>query len=227
MFVKRFFKTAPLVGAAALALVGRPVAAQTTIDTTTGWNGTSAIVAWGPSAGTPNYGQTFTVGADNVLDNFTFYLRGDPFSFRGYVAQWTNGPGIGPVLFQSAPVALGSSLQTYTFTTGGLGLTTGATYIAFVSAFGLGGSGRGAAGWSGLDTYGGGGSTWNGSANYANWNAGVNGEDFPFRATFSPGGDAVPEPTSALLFLPGLAAFGLVRLRKKKQREMEAEAPAA
>jgi hypothetical protein len=66
-----------LTGAACLTIGFVQASQAAVIDTTSSWDGTSAITSFGES-NTATYGQTFTVGSDNVLQNFSFQLGGYP-----------------------------------------------------------------------------------------------------------------------------------------------------
>ena len=90
-------------------------------------------------------GQSLTAPTDvNSLDSFTFWLNAHldvslynpALTFRAYVMQWdaTNEHVVGPVLFESAlfagPV---SGMQRYDFATGGIAVTSGSSYLMFLS----------------------------------------------------------------------------------------------
>ena len=89
---------------------------------------------------TEMYGQTFTVGADNVLTSFAFDLAhrsGPSTDFNFFVMAWDGDSASGPVLFQAGPYALtftNPAYQTFTFNTGLLSLTSGQQYVAFVDS---------------------------------------------------------------------------------------------
>ncbi|MEP0912397.1 DUF4347 domain-containing protein [Leptolyngbya sp. GB1-A1] len=128
---------------------------STRIDTTTSWNGTQAISAFGESV-TATYGQTFTATATNsVLDSFTFFLNDsstlDPINFHAYVMAWDGAKATGSILYASSPqVTAGSSgFEQFTFNTGGIQLSAGQKYVAFLNASayfdGTGGNGTMAA----------------------------------------------------------------------------------
>ncbi len=51
---------------------------------------------------TPTYGQTFTVGSDNALNGFTFYLGGGAARVRAFVYAWGNS---GPLATRAASTA--------------------------------------------------------------------------------------------------------------------------
>ena len=128
------------------ALVTTPAAAQTTLETISIWDGSSGVTPFG-KLNTATYGQTFTVpGSDNLLQSFSFFLTdlssGGDLRFQGYIAKWDTGIGAltGPLLFQSAiqnGPAPGAGFTRYDFDVGGLPLTSGDVYLAFLSTSGL------------------------------------------------------------------------------------------
>jgi hypothetical protein len=112
----------------------------TTIDNLSGWNGTDTIFAFGELFGA-TYGQTVTVGTDNVLNNFTFLLGQSsdaPVTIRAYVMDWNNAASIatGPILFQSGNLQTTTAgvFETFTINTGSLELVSGNDYLLFFSA---------------------------------------------------------------------------------------------
>jgi hypothetical protein len=117
------------------------------IDTTTGWNGVESVAPFGDgfSAGGA-YGQTFVPpDSHSVLESFSFWVwhapdldtSGQPLQFSAVVMAWATDRAAEPVLFES-------SIQTidvdetvpmeFVFTTGGLHLTPGQKYVAFLNA---------------------------------------------------------------------------------------------
>ena len=121
--------------------------AVTVIDTTPSWNGTIGVGLFGrPFNAT--FGQTFTVGVDNVLNSFTFFLRQTtvaPVEFVAYVSQWDGIHATGPILYQSTSQSTTQPniFQNFTFNTGGTNLVSGKQYVAFVSASNFPSSGQG------------------------------------------------------------------------------------
>jgi hypothetical protein len=96
---------------------------------------------WHPF-GNPNtatYGETFTAPAngDVNLQDFGFYM-GNPevpgnILLRAYIATWT-GTNAGTLLYTSADFDFANTGNDHiTFSTGGLTLTPGASYVAFLS----------------------------------------------------------------------------------------------
>jgi hypothetical protein len=198
----------------------------------------TTIPSWAPgvddifSFGYPDtatYGQTFVAPSANVLQDFTFELKGAENLFvRGFVLAW-NGPvqgdgnGTGSFLYLS-PSALvyngTAGYQPFTVATGGVALIPGNNYVVGLtvshpSDYNLN---TGGIGWGGLtvEPLGDGGGTFvyiNNGSNFAALNNGSawtgNYEaDAAFTATFG----AVPEPASFGLIGLGLA---VVFLRKR------------
>jgi hypothetical protein len=113
----------------------------TTIDTTTGWNGSQSISPFGEGS-SATYGQTFTVSIGNtILNSFSFYLNDghsgdpDPINFVAYVMAWDGSKATGSILYESAPqtTAGAAGFELFSFNTGGLALNGGQQYIAFLS----------------------------------------------------------------------------------------------
>ena len=93
---------------------------------------------------TATYGQTFTITGDNILNSFSLYLTApaaNPVDFRGYLYEWNGSRATGASLFTSADQQFtGSPSDTpteFSFSTGGITLEVGKTYVAFLSASGL------------------------------------------------------------------------------------------
>jgi hypothetical protein len=198
---------------AALALTAAPVQAQQ--------------INIGPSGGTvgfwaytsiPLIGQTFQAPA-SMLTDFTFQLSyhslGDGLlPYTANVGTWT-GSTVGSVLWTSAtqvgPTTLGTPLLPYTFNTGGLGLTAGTTYVAFLQA--LGGSMQGLFATGEFGVYGGGETVYSlASGPSGDW-YGLPSTDLAFVANFSD--DVVPEPATMTLLATGLAGMAAARRRKR------------
>jgi len=108
---------------------------------------------WHPF-GNPNtatYGETFTAptNGDVNLQDFGFYM-GNPFLagnilLRAYIATWT-GTNAGTLLYTSADFDFANTGNDHiTFSTGGLTLTPGASYVAFLSVSELYGQSSGEA----------------------------------------------------------------------------------
>jgi len=118
------------------------------IDTTTSWDGSSFAAPTGQSfrllgePDTATIGQTFTVGADNVLDSFTFWLDDigsdiEIVNFAAFVMEWDGAKATGSILFESVPQATtdptGRIMEQFVFNTGGLSLVSGTQYVAFLN----------------------------------------------------------------------------------------------
>lgn len=229
------------VGAVMIALgVAGTAQAQTIIDTTPSWNGTDSIIPFGEN-NTATYGQTFTVGSDNVLNDFTFWLndfdgQSDVVDFAAYVTEWDGFKATGSILYQSGPQSTTNApgFEQFTFNTGGIGLTSGKQYVAFLSASnffdGIPGTAElGATGFQ--DVYSGGDFVfYNNGSDFSlltqnTWDyTGAGGfGDSAFKASFSQAIASVPEPTTMLGIL-AFGAFGLGSLHKRKQQKTTVKA---
>jgi hypothetical protein len=230
-----------LVGPLALALVLVASGARATvIDTVAPWTGN-----WS-SFGEPNtatYGQTFTAPDAFILDSFSLFLAGailtDPpgtgvpvgpsphVDFAAYVYAWDGAKAVGPALFTSEPQAFFGSPPDqpvgFTFLTGGLALTPGQLYVAFLSAspFFDGVSGRALMPFSGSllsDPYPGGGFVFARSGGDFSlllsrpWDRTTGTDDVWFRAEFSA---PIPEAASVTLLGAGLVGLSLLRRRAR------------
>jgi hypothetical protein len=210
----------------ALLLVCAPRAAgdPLTIDTI-GPDGlpNMAVGSFGePNAGT--VGQTFIAPPDaRRLDRFTFYLiyvEGGPARFSGHVGNWDGAKVTGPLLYASGERQLTTPLTpiAVTFETGGVPVTPGRSYVAFLSASNF---------FDGLEdntnlflegnTYGGGGHVALANGNNfseiftRNWR-GLDPLDLAFVAEFTP----VPEPSTMMLFGTGAAAMAAAARRRRR-----------
>jgi hypothetical protein len=214
-----------------LGMTAASVGAATTIDTTPSWNGSSNIF-WFGETNTATYGQTFTTPADSVLNSFTFYLNnagGGPSQFKGYVMAWDGAKAMGPVLYESGAISnSNSSLAPFSFVTGGLSLTPGQQYVAFINTSSLfdGVLDSGTMGSVDADVYSGGEFAFlNNGSNFGevttdNWSLGWRGAgaDTAFRAEFA---SPTPEPTSMALLSAGTLPL-LRRLRRRRKDEQTA-----
>ena len=225
------FKMRALAALALLAVSATPAIAGTTIDTT--GTSTGNFNPFGQPS-TAAYGQTFTVGSDNVLNSFSLYLIGQPSStvnFTAYIYAWNGTRATGSALYTSAgQIFSGSGSPTeYAFNTGSLALTSGSQYVAFLYA----NSGAGAqmpwAGDLGDETYTGGDFVFDNAGSFADltssdWDGVVDFSFAPtdawFKAAFNQVG-AVPEPGTWVLMLLGFAGVG-VALRRDRKRYMAA-----
>jgi hypothetical protein len=215
------------VGAACVALGGVDNAQASTIDTTSTWNGTDSVIYFG-EPDTATYGQTFTVGSDNVLNDFTFWLNDTsaPSTFAAYVMAWDGSKATGSILYQSGQRSTtgAAGMEQFTFNTGGTSLASGQKYVAFLNASNFFDTVNDETE-MGLtsDVYAGGDFVYiNNSSDFSlltttNWNCAECGfGDTAFTANFaSASAQAVPEPSSSL----GLLAFGGFVARKVLKRK--------
>lgn len=173
------------------------------------------------------FGQTFTaLTGYNRLDQFTFrflnFDNGQNLTFRAYLYAWDGQKATGNALFASdLRAGSGSSGSTaFTFTTGGVSVVGGQRYVAFVNAsehFANNGPIAAMSVQASVPSYSGGqGFFLNNGSNFSAvtqtpWVM-LNG-DLAFTASFS--NAVVPEPSSAVLVIAGLAALSLSAYRRR------------
>lgn len=208
-----------------------PVSAAT-IDTSGGYSDRIYDFGTGYS---PAYGQTFTVGAENALNAFSFFLGGGPVNVRAYIYSWNGRGAIGNTLYASTVRSFGGTIgdafEALDFQTGGLDLINGQRYVAFLTTAGVeqpvkaGPAWMPTAGAFGSDAYAGGEFVYsNAGPAFAavlgrGWEE-SNGAlgDVQFRASFGVGattGAGVPEPAAWAMLIGG---FGLAGGALRRQR---------
>jgi len=190
---------------------------------TTGFTPWLSVGKWGKNS-TETIGQTFTVGSDNRLDSFTFYIADalDPdfMDFTAYVMKWNVNRATGSILFESDPLRTTNNggaggMEEFTLDTGGLYLTEGEQYVAFFSSSTYPSTPQGN-GWAAYvgERYADGTFVYidNGSSlaslTTSHWVTNYPGGDLAFKVTL------VPVPGAVLLGMLGLSVAG-VKLRKK------------
>ena len=196
--------------------------AYTVITTLPDWNGSLSIGMFG-YPNTATYGETITaLSVDTLLTSFSFEMNlpgkasGQPSNtlFKGYVYAWDGDSASGAQLFASPVIDKSTNgFELITFDTGGITLTSGATYVLFASTSGLQGAGLGTWGRPDGNVYSGGEFVFlNNGSDASLWTTSPwlkgdlgPGGDLAFKATFSSRPNSVPEPTSLVLLSVVLA----------------------
>lgn len=162
------------------------------------------------------FGQSFTVGADSKLTDFTFKFspvtNGSLLNVVFQLYEWSGTQRIGQVLYQSGVTAITNATNLYSWAAN-TELTTGHQYMAIVNAANLG-NGQQTSGLfsSGSNPYTGGALAYERVAGNNGWEY-APGYDFAFTANFvSP----VPEPSTWAMMMLGFAGLGYMTYRKRK-----------
>jgi len=210
------------------------------IDTTSGWTGAGTFFGESEPSWQATLGQTFTVPLDDTkLDSFSFWLQDRFYTdhyFQAYVAPWVHSSestAVAPMAYTGAvihattlpPFAPSSpeKYQQFTFNAGGIDLTAGGKYVAFLSASGLFDTVQDAVS-MGVNTnnpYADGNAVFVGSDNSPtqffindDW-TNLTGWDLAFRAEFS--NSSVPEPSTFLLWSLLGGAGAAIGWRRRKR----------
>lgn len=203
------------------------LANATVIDTTAGVN--LSVAPFG-APNTATYGQTFTVGVDNILNNFSLFLNssvGSDLNLRGYIGAWDGGKATNILYSSDTRTMIGiNGREEFAFNTGNLALSSGSQYVAFLSVSELPPQpGETHSMPYGSDTLYDGGSFvfFNNGNNFSlltsqNWDCSGCFGDAAFRATLSSASAAVPEPATTALLSLGLLGFAASRRKSTKNK---------
>jgi PEP-CTERM motif len=227
--IVRFFGALTL----GIAAVASTAGAQQ-INTGTSSN---SIIYFG-SPNTATYGQTFTaLSGFSSLDAFSFQLldgdNGAALQFRAFLMAWNGLEAVGPILYESG-VQNGTSSNspvTYNFSTGGVAITPGQVYVAFINAseFIAGGGVdaelaqvQGSSDTPGQFVFANNGGDFSRLTStpwdcHDGCNFGGPGADVAFTATFG-NVTATPEPATLTLMGTGFLGLGVVARRRKKAK---------
>jgi hypothetical protein len=132
-----------IVGFSVLVAASLPLSANV-IDTTASWSGSETVAPFGEfvANAASTFGQTFTVGPDRFMTDFSVFLQPwtsgtDDTEFRAYVASW-DGTKLISILYSSAttlaPYVPNGPFVEYNFDTGYLPLLAGKRYLWFISS---------------------------------------------------------------------------------------------
>jgi hypothetical protein len=200
------------VGVLCLTVCAVPALANTTINNFGGYSD-----YWHP-LGNPNtatYGETFTAptNGDTDLTSFGFFI-GSPYAsgdikLGAYIATWT-GSDAGTILYSSPETDYTNAGDAFLdFTTGGLDLTSGGSYVMFLSVSQYYGLSSGEADISQGGSIPGGGFVYNNNGGdfsaltSSSW-SGPLSPNWAVDLEFTPATPTVPEPSSFLLLVTGL-----------------------
>jgi hypothetical protein len=220
-----------------VAAVATHANAATSFDTTTSWDGSGSISAFG-NPNTATYGQTF-VAPSSLLDDFTFYVDGEvgvSLSMKAFVWSWSGplqgngGQATGTPLYLSStsiPFSGTGVFQAVTINTGGVTLTPGSDYVIGLTISDPAdyAASSGTASWGALlfqhpaNDGGGGFVFYNnggtfGALNTSVWDTFSDFGDVAFKADFS--GSGVPEPAAISLIVLGLGSLSLFRAFRRR-----------
>jgi hypothetical protein len=211
-FSTKFLAPSMLVVA---ALSASPVWA-TTVSTLPQEN--STIYSWG-LPDTAAYGQTFTVGASENLNAFSFRINdgGTAIGYVAYLFKWSGVGTVGGALLNIAGATVGvASMQTETVAAGSVALSAG-QYVFFLQA-----TSAGSANWGSVT----GGSVYSGGAfvfqnntgdinGFGNgWNTDWQGPGSDLAFSYTTSVSAVPLPAALPLLGFALGGLGFARRRK-------------
>lgn len=115
--------------------------ADTTIETITSWDGSSAISFWGGVGFTPNYGQTFTAPSNLGLKSFTLNTRSTSIGNQPYTAYlylWNSNTIQGPAIWSRTGLVLSGNtiFNSTTINVNSTKLQAGAKYVFFLTTVG-------------------------------------------------------------------------------------------
>lgn len=205
------------IAALALAVAASSPAFAVTYETVAD----NAIAALGKSESTA-YGQTFTLAADSVLNDWTFSAKaGTAGSYSFNVSAWDGSKIVGDTLYSVIGSYAGGAQD---FNIGGIGKLLGSgTYMAYLSVAELAHPlDMVSAYTSSASSALGGGFYFLNSAGVdprvatTEWHDRYANESLAYTANITPVA-AVPEPESWALLLAGLGVMGFVARRKKSR----------
>jgi VPDSG-CTERM motif len=210
-----------------LASLVSSAVADTILNMTPGWNGSSGVYNFG-LPNTATYGQTVTAPLlDSYLSSFSFEMAlPSSATFKGYVFAWDGNKATGSTLYTSPVMStLGGGFQEITFNTGVVSLNPGGTYVLFASASEVPTS-SGTGGWGqpgNSNPYSGGAFVFiNNGTNASQWTTtnwvqdflGTGG-DLAFKATFTNVPASGVSDGGSTIALLGLALGGVAAVRRK------------
>jgi hypothetical protein len=205
--------------AAGLLMAGPAFALD--IDNTPGGISNYSGVEFGLPGGSTSFGQTFVAGG-STMNNFSLFLGNrsegnGSLDLRGYVGTWT-GDKLGSLLYTSGTRSVNNdNLVEFVFDTGGITVTQGVTYVAFISISELSRQPKSKYYMPIANTNIAGNFVYNRSAlDFGNlytqaWIPTTDTSDAYFKAGFG----AVPEPTSWALMICGFGLAGAALRRRR------------